>query len=275
MGIGRRRASPRNVDRLNRVYGPATWDVYERLDVSLDPRGPDWLHELAGGLLRDGDVVLDAGCRDAEHLIRLVQANPVTGIGVDPVALQIERGRAAVTAAGLDDRITLHCGVVHDLPYDDGQIDLVWCRDVLEQVDDLDGALAELARVTRRGSRLLVYTTFATELLDGADAELLRRHLGNVHENLDAGAVEAAFERAGLRVERKEVIGTEWREHAEERTQPVSRALLRLARLRRQRDDIVATDGQDIYDHIEANLHWEVFQFLGKLEPVVYVLVQR
>ena len=67
-------------------------------------------------------------------------------------------------------------------------------------------------------------------------------------------------------------IGTEWREHAEERTQPVSRALLRLARLRRQRDDIIAEHGQDIFEHIEANLHCEVFQFLGKLEPIVYVL---
>jgi hypothetical protein len=30
--------------------------------------------------------------------------------------------------------------------------------------------------------------------------------------------------------------------------------------------------GQEIYDHIEANLHHEVFLFLGKLEPVVHVL---
>ena len=52
----------------------------------------------------------------------------------------------------------------------------------------------------------------------------------------------------------------------------MSRALLRLARLRRQKQVIVADHGQDIYDHIEANLHWELFQFLGKLEPVVYVL---
>jgi hypothetical protein len=55
-------------------------------------------------------------------------------------------------------------------------------------------------------------------------------------------------------------------------TQPVSRALLRLARLRRQREDIVAHHGQDIYDQVEANLHWELFQFLGKLEPLVHVL---
>lgn len=37
----------RNVDRLTRVYGPTTWDLYERLDVSLDPSGPDSLYQIA------------------------------------------------------------------------------------------------------------------------------------------------------------------------------------------------------------------------------------
>jgi hypothetical protein len=101
---------------------------------------------------------------------------------------------------------------------------------------------------------------------------MLHRHLGNVPENLYRGHVETAFARAGLRIGRTVEIGTEWREHAEERAQPVSQALLRLARLRRQHDAVVADHGQDVYDHVEANLHWEVFQLLGKLEPVVFVL---
>ena len=86
--------------------------------------------------------------------------------------------------------------------------------------------------------------------------------------------VEAALARAGLRTERTVEVGTEWREHAEERHQPVSRALLRLARLRRQRDAVIADHGRDVHDHIEANLHWEVFQLLGKLAPVVLVLAK-
>ncbi|HKE67369.1 MAG TPA: hypothetical protein VKB59_22410, partial [Micromonosporaceae bacterium] len=59
---------------------------------------------------------------------------------------------------------------------------------------------------------------------------------------------------------------------AEERTQPVSRSLLQLSRLRRQRDEIIATRGQDVYDHVEAQLHWLLFQFLGKFNPVIHVL---
>lgn len=263
---------PRNLDRLERIYGPITWGVYQRLDVSLDPAGPDSLLDTAGGYLAAGDVVLDAGCRDGAHLIELVRRFGVDGVGVEPVALHVERGRAAVQVAGLAERISLHQGVLHDMPYPDKHFDFVWCRDVLEQVDDVAGALREVVRVMKPDARLLVYTIVATSLLTAEDAELMRRHLGNIHGNLDREALERTFEQSGLATESVRPIGTEWREYSEERTQPASRALLRLARLRRQRDDIIAVHGQDIFDHVEANLHWEVFQFLGKLDPIVYIL---
>ena len=263
---------PRDLQRFSRVYGPTTWDVYERLDVSLNPAGPDSLFDTAATYVAAGDIVLDAGCRDGAHLVELVRRFDVRGVGVEPVALHVERAVAAALAAGLADRITIHRGVMHELPYPESYFDFVWCRDVLEQVDDLGGALVELARVMKPAARLLVYTTVTTDLLTAGDAEVMRRHLGNVEENLDRATLEAAFARSGFTVESFDVIGTEWREYAEERTQPVSRALLRLARLRRQRDDVVHQHGRDIYEHIEANLHWELFQFLGKLEPRVYVL---
>lgn len=263
---------PTNLERLARVYGPSTWEVYELLDVSLNPAGPDSLFDLAEEHVAAGQVVLDAGCRDAAHLIELVRRFDVHGVGVEPVAIHIERADEAVQSAGLADRITLHQGVMHDVPYPDEHFDFVWCRDVLEQVDALDGALGELVRVMKPRSRLLVYTTVSTELLSAQDAAMMGRHLSNVDGNLDRSAIELAFNNAGLTIEEMRVVGTEWRELAEERTQPASRSLLRLSRLRRQRDDIVGNHGLDIYEHIEANLHWDVFQFLGKLEPLVYVL---
>ncbi|MGC4940537.1 class I SAM-dependent methyltransferase [Kribbella sp. DT2] len=261
-----------HAEQLARVYGPTTWDLYAELDRSLAPRGPDWLLTKASEYLESGAVVLDAGCRDAAHLIRLVRDNDVRGYGVDPVPLHIAHAQAAVEAAELSDRITLQCTGMEDAPSLGELFDLVWCRDVLEQVADLPGALAGVAQVLKPTGHLLVFTQVATELLDDRDAALLGAHLGNVLTNLDAQHLETAFGEAGLEVVEKDVIGTEWREYAEERTQPVSRALLRLARLRRTRDHLVATHGQDVYDHAEANLHWEVFQFLGKLQPTVYVL---
>jgi SAM-dependent methyltransferase len=258
--------------RLSRVYSNETWSVYELLDRSLDPRGPDWLHTRAGQFLRSGSVILDAGCRDGAHLIRLAQAHDLTGAGIEPVAIHVERARAAVAGAGLEQRIQIVQGTMEDCPYPDASFDFVWCRDVLEQVEPLVPALEGVARVLKPDGRLLVYTTVATDLLEPGEATMLRYHLGNVEPNLVESTIEAAFDSAGLSIEDKDVIGTEWREHAEERTQPVSTALLRLARLRRQRDQVIASHGEDIYRHVEANLHWEAFQLLGKLRSVVYLL---
>jgi ubiquinone/menaquinone biosynthesis C-methylase UbiE len=254
------------------VYGEETWRVYEVLDESLAPSGPDSLYDLAGSYLAADSRLLDAGCRDAAHLVRLIQRYGATGVGVDPVEVHIERAKAAIESAGVADRADVFVGVMQDLPFPDGHFDFVWCRDVVEQVDDLDAALSEAFRVLGPGGHMLVYTTFVTDRLTAQEADMLNRHLGNVPANLVEANVEAAFARAGFAIAQKNAIGTEWREYVEERRGTVSRALLRLSRLRRQRDELVQRFGQDIYDHVEANLHWETFQFLGKLLPTVYIL---
>ncbi len=261
-----------HTDDLSRIYSRGMWDVYDLLDQPLDPRGPDMLHDIASEHLSPGSSVLDAGCRDAGHLVRLVQANDVSGVGIDPVAWHIERAEHAVADAGLQHRIELVQGVMQEVPYPDEHFDLVWCRDVHEQVDELDAALRGTARVLRRGGVMVVYTVFVTDELAASEGQMLDRHLGNVATNLVQRRVEGAFVDAGLVVDHYEAIGPEWREHAEEADRPVSRSLLRLSRLRRQRDHIVDRFGQAVYDHAHANLHWEVYQFLGKLEPTLYVL---
>jgi hypothetical protein len=53
-------AGSSHLARLSRVYSHETWNVYELLDRSLDPRGPDWLHTRA----RAPDVRIGSpGCR--------------------------------------------------------------------------------------------------------------------------------------------------------------------------------------------------------------------
>ena len=136
------------------------------------------------------------------------------------------------------------------------------------------GAAAPSRWVPRPGGLLLCAATFATDLRSAEEAELLGQHLGNVPANLSEANLEAAFDRARFASERKDVIGTEWREHVEEERGTVSRALLRLSRLRRQRDTLSQRFGRDIYASVEANLHWEIFQFLGKLQQTVYVLTR-
>jgi SAM-dependent methyltransferase len=260
---------------MSRVYGPPTWALYRLLDESLSPRGPDWLLDLACGYLARAaaPVILDAGCREARDLIQLVARTPAaTGVGIDPVQMHVKRAEAAVACAGLAGRISVQCGELEQLPFADESFDLIWCRDVLEQVFDLEAALHESARMLQCGGRMIVFTVFATELLEAGDARMLAGHLANVPANLDRGRMETAFAGAGLAIEQVEEVGAEWREYAEERTQPAGRALLRLARLRRQEAALAKRFGRDIVEHVQANLHWEAYQLLGKLQPVCYVL---
>ncbi len=249
------------MDDLARVYGPEVWAVYERLDRSLDPRGPESMLDVAAAYLSPDAAVLDVGCRDGKHLAELVRRTGARGVGIDAVARFPE-----LPGVQFDQ------GLMQALPYADDEFDLVWCRDVIENVEPLEAAFVEVARVLRPGGRVVLYSVVATDRLEPDDEALLARHLTVVRASLDEGVVETAFIRAGLELEREDVIGTEWREWEEERAQPTSRDLLRLARLRRQRDELVSEFGEELVAHAEANLHWLMFLLLGKLRPTLWVL---
>lgn len=181
---------------------------------------------LATERLTPASVVLDVGCRDATHLIELVRATGAIGVGIDPVSRLVEQARKAVSEAGLDSRVQIVEGVMQDIPYPDASFDLVWCRDVIEVVEGLAAGIAEIARVLRPAGHLIVFTVFATDRLEPKEAALLLgQSLAVVPASLVDEKVEDAFSRAGLAIAVKDVIGTQWREYAEERTQPVSRDL--------------------------------------------------
>jgi SAM-dependent methyltransferase len=258
---------------LGRQYSPETWDVYERLNRSLDPSGPDLLFEVADRYLAAGSRIVDAGCRDAAHLVRLVGAHAeATGVGIEPVERHIGMARDTVAASGLGERVELVHSTLEDAGVPDGSADVVWCRDTIEQVPALEEFLAAAAGALAPAGRMIVYTNLVTDRLEPGEVAMMRRHLGVVLANMDKRRLLDAYRGCGLALEQTIVVGSQWREWAEERTQPVSQALLQLSRLRRQRDEIIAERGQDVYEHIKANLHWLVFQFLGKFEPVIHVL---
>ena len=262
----------KQIARMKFVYGDDDAQLNALLNESLAPRPPDFLLDLAAPLLTADSRLLDVGCRDARHLIPLVMRSRCTGVGIDPVERNIDRARVAVTAAGLDQRIEIRRGVMEQTDEPDSSIDVVWCRDVLEVIPDLRAGLSEVARVLKPGGAAVIYTVFATPRLEPREAAAVKQPLGTVPQNLDRAWVEQAFEQAGFRVERLEEIGTEFREYDEERTQPVSENLLRLARLRRRREEVIQRFGRGKYDLWEASLHWLAYLLMGKVEPVAYVL---
>jgi cyclopropane fatty-acyl-phospholipid synthase-like methyltransferase len=70
------------------------YDAYPRieenfkalLDISLNPRGPEFLYDLVKGLgLPSSAKVMDLGCGEGEHTVALAERFGFSVVGIDPV----------------------------------------------------------------------------------------------------------------------------------------------------------------------------------------------
>lgn len=132
-----RRASRRVDARLNPVYG----ELYLRFEERV-------AKELAS--LGSSAVVADLGggrrFAFAEHL------PPVNGPRV--VAVDVSEEELAANGDVDDTRVA---DVAAHLPFGDGEVDLVLSRFLLEHVDGVPGAVAQMARVLKPGGKAIHY----------------------------------------------------------------------------------------------------------------------
>ena len=228
------------------------------LDESLRPRSPELLYELVERLgLPEGSLVVDVGCGDGRHSYRLAERFGFSVVGIDPFAPEAE-GFVRGTAEAL--------------PLEDESADLVWCRGAVVHVADLDRAYAEFHRVLRDGGRALVYDAFATDRLEPREAEWLWQALGGEAGSADTARAEAAIAAAGLRVDERIDLRSEWAEWLEERSGAVGRKLLHAARLLREPERYRSRFGEAAYEIMLGDCLWHVYAMIGKLERRVYVL---
>jgi SAM-dependent methyltransferase len=200
---------------LTELYADQGWPAQgdELLQRSLGPRAPDLLLEAPGWLgLAAGQLVLDAGCRDATHPIALARRYGCRVLGVDLVPAWLPKGMAEAASAGLGAQVALVQGDLEALPIADGTCDLVWCRDVLSCVGDAAKMLRECARVLRPGGGMVLYAVFTTDRLAPGDRSLLVEGLGNSPASMHQPTVEAAvaaagFEIARARADRQRMVG--------------------------------------------------------------------
>jgi SAM-dependent methyltransferase len=182
-----------------RAFYEAFW-----VDAPQDPE--PWAWERRRGLLlaeaRAGERVLDLGCGAGRFLRALSEAG-VDAVGVELAAAAAERARA--NAPGADVRLLEADG---SLPLGHGEIDLVWCSEVLEHVADTAHALLEVRRVLRAGGRLLVTVPFHGRVQSAAIAltrfeahyDPLGQHLRfYTRRSLAAALAAAGFADAGVR----------------------------------------------------------------------------
>ena len=236
---------PTSVRELYEVWAGDS-ELGEELSRSLDPRGVDWLFDAFRALgPKPGDVVLDAGARDAKHAIRLVSELGVRAVALDPLPLHCELARERIAEAGPSDEIDVVEGALEELPFEDASFDWIWCRDVLVHVD-VEPGLRRRARppAGRRAARIRDARDRSLEPREraGLTAALALR-------TLDAAALEAAAGEAELELRSIDRLGSEWREAMiEEASWRVGEDLLQLARLRRREAELVERYGAATVD---------------------------
>ncbi len=277
---------PPRVRTVDEVYGSALarYEEFEQeLDRSLSPRGFELLFDLVTDLhLPPGSVALDVGCRRAFHCIELSRRYGFTVHGIDPVRRHLDGANRALhdlaaTEPNVAARIRVSGGVAEHLPETADTVDLVWCRDVLPHVANLDAAFSEFRRVLRPGGHAVIFQMTATDWLTAAEEDRLWPVLGVHAASVDPGRFEAAIAAGGLTVDQRIELYGEWRERSEEDqiAYRSSRQLLHASRLLRNRRHYEEQFGTAACDAMLANSLWGVYQMIGKLNPRVYVLSRR
>lgn len=148
--------------------------------------------------LREGEVVVDLGSGAG---IDLLLASSKVGprgrvIGVDMTDEMIERARAAIVSAGVDN-VEVRKGLIEELPVEDASADLVISNCVINLSPDKPRVFAEIARVLRPGGRMSVSDIVVERL------PWWVRRIPSVYNSCAGGAISesryvAALEAAGL-----------------------------------------------------------------------------
>lgn len=264
-------------ETLAAIYGKielSDEEFYALTDRSLAPRPSGMLADKLAGLGISADHhLLDVGCRDADHTIALAQRFGCTALGIDPVAHRISNAQTEIAKAELGQRVQAVVGWIKAIPAEDASIDFIWCRDMLNLVTDLRAGLAECHRVLRPGGRMLVYQTFSTELMEANEAAFIYGTMAIVPQNQSDAFFESTARSVGFAITEKDTVASEWREFWEEDgSRKTAVQLLRIARMRRNRAELIPLLTETHYNVEIADCLWGVYQMIGKLCPTVYVL---
>jgi SAM-dependent methyltransferase len=277
-------ATPPRVRTAEELYGYGSafggWDAFDAaLDESLGPRGFGMMMDLVAELgLPPGSVALDVGAREGYYCIELSRRFGFSVHGVEPVRRHLDNAALALQALAATEpevaaRIRMDEGVAERLAEPDGSVDLIWCRDVLVHVKDLESVFGEFRRALRPGGHAVIYQVTATDWLTPAEAARMWPPAGVHASSVDPRHFEAAITAGGLAIAQRIELHGEWREWSEEEgDHRSSRQLLHVSRLLRNRQVLEERFGTDAYEAMLTDNLWGVYQMIGKLNPHVYVL---
>jgi len=269
-----------SLEQFYEAYPQVEEEFEAVLDVSLTPRRPDMLFDLVASFeMPVGAVAVDVGCGEGRDAVQLATRFGLEVTGVDPVLRHLDLARRELAAAsreqpGLAERVKFQMGTAEALPLNDGNANLVWCRDVLVHVASLEDAYREFWRILRPGGRAIIYQMFGTEHLEPREASWLWSTMGVVPQSAVPERTDDAIAAAGLEVLERIDLTTEWGEWSQETNGGAGRKLLHAARLIRNPERYIARFGAAAYNVMLGDCHWHIYAMIGKLTRRVYVLAR-
>jgi SAM-dependent methyltransferase len=91
--------------------------------------------------------ILDVGCGTGANLEMLRQFGEAEGVDVSDEALEFCRKKG----------LKVHQGLAEELPFEDGEFEIVTALDVVEHLDDDVAGLKEMHRVLKKGGKSLIF----------------------------------------------------------------------------------------------------------------------
>lgn len=113
----------------------------------------DYPYEYTKSILSDGDQILEVGFGWAGGA-RILRGTDTSYEGIEVSSEAVEQARKTFNAAGMN--FQRYDG--RHIPFDDSSFDIVLSSHVLEHVDDPNGYLSDIKRVTRPGGKVIVVT---------------------------------------------------------------------------------------------------------------------
>ncbi len=153
-----------------------------------------------------GDRVLDLGCGFGRHAFEIARRGGHV-VAVDPGEDETVSASATFAAMaeageiGASTEVSVLRGDGLHLPFDDASFDRVVCSEVLEHINDDEGAIEELSRVLRSGGTMAVTVPrFGPEWLNWLISDAYHETPGGHVRIYRRASLEAKLRRAGLRV---------------------------------------------------------------------------
>ena len=174
---------------------PFGWDASAQAWIATQGNAGDFARQfvldrpMMARVRRGFRQALDVGCGEG-RFCRMLRREGVGAVGIDPTAGLIEEARRR------DPDGDYRIGRAEALETTDAAFDLVVSYLSLIDIDDIDAAIAEMARVLKPGGALLVanLTGFATASLDqGWRIDLLRGRVFEIDRYLESRRNEARW----------------------------------------------------------------------------------